>query len=150
MALRCDLLAGDTKLEAAAVSNPAHILRGAAGPHVRKIQKALMSIDNAQISKQELSTKTFGPTTEKAVLAYKRKRHIINTAYQKEADPIVGIMTMRSLDEEMLKFQSQVNELAILSALATALGYTPEQKVAITDAQPLRSTVETLKANIRK
>ena len=38
------LFAGDPKLEAAAVSDPAHIKKGAIGDHVRKIQVALSGI----------------------------------------------------------------------------------------------------------
>ena len=150
MVLRCDLFAGDSKLEAAAVTNPAHIVRGSAGPHIERIHKALISIDNATISKHEISTTFFGADTEKAVLAYKQKRRIINTTYQKEADAVVGIMTMRSLDEEMLKFQSQANESTVLFALAAAFGYTPEQSHTVTNSQPLRSTIDTLKAKIVK
>jgi hypothetical protein len=38
------LFAGDPKLEAAAVSDPAHIQKGAIGDHVRKIRVALSGI----------------------------------------------------------------------------------------------------------
>ena len=38
MALQSQLLRGDAKLDATAVSDPAHILQGARGPHVAKIQ----------------------------------------------------------------------------------------------------------------
>ena len=130
--------------------NPAHIMRGAVGDHVRKIQKALMSIDNADIAKSEVTTKTFGPSTEKAVLAYKQKRNIINTSYQRVADAIVGIMTMASLDKEMVKVEAQQDELTVLSALAAAFGYTPEQSLMVTNAEPLKKTVDVLKSNISK
>ena len=53
MPLKSKLLSGDPKLEAAAVSNPAHILRGATGPHVAKIQRALLEIDGLEILKDE-------------------------------------------------------------------------------------------------
>ena len=45
MGLQSKLFRGDPKLEAAAVSNPAHIVPGAIGDHVRKIQKALITCD---------------------------------------------------------------------------------------------------------
>lgn len=150
MALKCELFAGDPKLEAAAVSNPAHILRGAVGPHVGKIQKALISVDNSEINKTELQSKTFGASTEAAVLAYKTKRKIINTTYQRTPDAIVGIMTMDSLDKEMLKFEESLNEITVLSALATAFGYHPEQQLVVTDQFPLKSTIQTLQSNIKK
>ena len=63
MALQSRLFAGDSKLEAAAVSDPAHIVPGASGPHVGKIQKALMRLDNLTIAAEELDATqrdTFG------------------------------------------------------------------------------------------
>jgi hypothetical protein len=59
-------------------------------------------------------------------------------------------MTMASLDKEMIKAEAQQDELTVLSALATAFGYTPEQKTMITNQRPLRSTVDILKSNIAK
>ena len=79
------------------MSNPAHILSGAIGPHVAKIQKALNILDGANLSEDGV----YGPATAAAVLRYKRKRDIINRSYQTQADDIVGIMTMAALDREM-------------------------------------------------
>src|SRR5262249_41293895 len=42
--------------------------------------------------------------TAAAVLAYKRKRNIVNRTYQAQADNIVGKMTMAALDREMVAF----------------------------------------------
>lgn len=106
MALQSQLFRGDPKLEAAAVSDPAHILRGAAGSHVRKIQLALIKLDRAVIAQNELQQSVNGPATANAVLAYKRKRDIVNRSYQKQADNIVGKMTMASLDKEMLTIEA--------------------------------------------
>jgi hypothetical protein len=97
MPLRSKLLAGDPKLEAAAVSDAAHIVPGARGPHVGKLQVALIQLDGAAISQDEV----YGPATAAAVLAYKRKRNIVNRSRQTQADNIVGIMTMAALDGEM-------------------------------------------------
>jgi hypothetical protein len=94
MALRSNLFRGDAKLEAAAVSHAAHIVPNAAGEHVRKIQHAL-------IDASELEAKRYGPSTAKAVLAYKTRRNIVNRSYQSQADNIVGIMTMAALDKEI-------------------------------------------------
>jgi peptidoglycan hydrolase-like protein with peptidoglycan-binding domain len=102
MALRSKLFRGDPKLEAAALSDPAHILPGSAGPHVGKIQQALIKLDGATIAVDSI----YGPATAAAVLAYKQKRNIINTARQTNADNIVGKMTMASLDAEMLASES--------------------------------------------
>jgi hypothetical protein len=98
LALQSQFFRDDPKLEAAAVSDPAHILSGASGEHVRKIQLALNFLDGANI----VPDGVYGPATAAAVLAYKQKRNIINRSYQTTADNIVGKMTMAALDAEML------------------------------------------------
>jgi hypothetical protein len=107
MALKSNLFAGDMKLEAAATSHPAHIMRGATGPHVAKIQAALFVLDGVEVSGAERKSSTYGPSTAAAVLAYKKKRDIVNRSYQSSADDIVGIMTMKAMDDEL--FARQVN-----------------------------------------
>ncbi len=101
MPLRAEIFSGDPKLESAAVHDSAHILPGSSGPHVEKIQVALMLLDSASIASRELAADLYGETTAAAVLAYKRKRNIINRSYQSTADSIVGKMTIASLDSEM-------------------------------------------------
>src|SRR5215813_10034828 len=103
MGLRSRMFAGDARLEAAAVSNPAHIVTDAVGEHVSKIQRALILLDDATISTDELRFGRYGRSTAQAVLAYKTKRRIINFSYESQADDIVGIMTMAALDAEMVK-----------------------------------------------
>jgi peptidoglycan hydrolase-like protein with peptidoglycan-binding domain len=98
MALQSQLFRGDAKLEAAAVSDPAHIVPGARGEHVRKIQLALIQLDEAVIDPDGI----YGPATAAAVFAYKNKRNIVNRSYQTQADNIVGKMTMALLDAELL------------------------------------------------
>lgn len=102
MALQSQLFQGDPQLEAAAVSDSAHILPGAVGEHVRKIQLALIQLDNATIDADGKS----GAHTSAAVLVYKTKRNIINRTYQTQADNIVGKLTMAALDREMLDAES--------------------------------------------
>src|SRR5437762_2378288 len=102
MALKSKLLAGIQKLEQAAVSDPAHVTPGASGPHVAKIQAALILLDKAKIEPGEMARAHYGPSTAAAVLAFKAKRNIINRAYQTKADNIVGRMTIAALDAEML------------------------------------------------
>jgi len=99
--LQSRLFRGDAKLEAALVSHPAHIVPGAAGDHVAKIQQALMELDGSSIDLPDLAGKRYGTSTANAVLAYKRKRNIVNRSYQAQADNIVGVMTMATLDKEM-------------------------------------------------
>lgn len=98
MALQSQLFRGDPKLEAAALSDPAHILPGSTGAHVGKIQQALIQLDRAAIVQDSV----YGPETAAAVLAFKRKRNIVNPNTQTTADSVVGKMTMAVLDREML------------------------------------------------
>lgn len=101
MPLRSYCFAGDARLEAASASHTGHIVPGARGTHVAKIQWAVITLDGARIAAGELQGQLYGPSTAKAVLDYKRKRQIINRAYQQSADDVVGIMTIQSLDAEM-------------------------------------------------
>ena len=103
MALKSRLFSGDRKLEAAATSNPAHIVPNAVGDHVSKIQTAVIKLDDAVIDSRELQAGRYGPSTAKAVLSYKKKRGIINRSYQTQEDDIVGIMTMAALDKELVQ-----------------------------------------------
>jgi len=106
MGLKSKLFRSDKKLEAAAISDPAHILHGATGPHVGKIQRALILLDGATISDDELRKTLYGDATCDSVLAYKQKRSIINRSYQNSADNIVGKMTMARLDDEMVHWEA--------------------------------------------
>lgn len=96
MALQSKLFRGDSRLEAAAVSDPAHIVQGAKGPHVSKIQQALIKLDGAAIT----ADGNYGPKTAAAVSAFKSKRRILNS--QGRIDNIVGKKTIAALDAGML------------------------------------------------
>ena len=98
MTLQSQLFKGDPKLEAAATSHPAHIAIGARGPHVVKIQQALNEI----LALSLVLDGIYGQGTAAAVLQYKRRRNVVNTTYQTDADNIVGIMTMAALDADIL------------------------------------------------
>ena len=110
MALKAELFRGDPKLEAAAVSDPAHIVPGATGMHVRKIQEALMQLDGATIQ----ANSNYDSATAAAVFAYKQKRDIVNRSYQTKPDNIVGKMTMAALDKEMLENEGSADSVPIL------------------------------------
>lgn len=105
MGLVSALLKGDPKLEAALVSDPAHIFRGATGDHVAKIQQALTKTDGASIDGKELSSKFYGPSTAAAVLSFKKnaKRNILN--FRGQFDDIVGKKTTAALDSEMFALE---------------------------------------------
>jgi hypothetical protein len=105
MTLGSNLFRGNKRLAACEVSNPAHVVTGDTGDHVRLIQIALGEIDGAEIAEAELKAKRYGPSTASAVLQYKRDREIINPAYQSKADNIVGKMTIVSLDKDMMSLQ---------------------------------------------
>ncbi|MBW8784926.1 MAG: hypothetical protein JF593_09855 [Novosphingobium sp.] len=105
MALASRLFRGNAALEACAVRDAAHILQGARGEHVGRIQFALFRIDGINIDRSELSVQLYGRSTANAVLSFKQRRSIINRSYQSTADDIVGRMTIAALDQEMLRIE---------------------------------------------
>lgn len=105
MTLQSNLFSGDEALEAAAVSDTAHILPESYGAHVVKIQTALAAIDGVEIRSSETSTGHYGPSTAAAVLSFKTTRNIVNRAYQTKPDNIVGRMTIARLDVEMAAYE---------------------------------------------
>ena len=66
------------RLQNCAVSDSAHAVVGDKGVHVFLIQIALNIIDDLEIDENELSSMSYGQSTAAAVLAYKRKRSILN------------------------------------------------------------------------
>ena len=102
-----DLFRGDMRLERCLINDSAHVVRGDRGPYVAKIQYAVMVLEGGTISAQELQQQLYGPDTASLVLAYKTRRKIINFSYQSRPDDIVGKMTIRSLDTEMLVFEAR-------------------------------------------
>ena len=107
MPLQSKLFKGDRALEACAVNDAAHITPGATGDHVSKIQSALIQLDHLSIADPEKTARNYGTSTAAAVLAYKRKRSIINRTYQTQPDNIVGRMTIASLDSDLLTLESR-------------------------------------------
>lgn len=101
MPLVSNLFKDSTRLNACLTDHSAHVTRGAAGEHVHLIQVALIDLDQLTIDAGELQARNYGPSTAAAVLAYKRKRKIVNKSYQSSEDDIVGKMTIASLDKEM-------------------------------------------------
>jgi hypothetical protein len=105
MPLVSNLFKDNARLGACLADHQAHVHRGSIGEHVHLIQVGLMDIDGLTIDNSELAAQSYGPSTAAAVLAYKRKRKIINKSYQKSEDDIVGKMTIASLDKEMMDRQ---------------------------------------------
>ena len=88
--LQSGLFAGDATLQQAADSDSGHVVPGAIGDHVAKVQTALLFLTTSSIENKEFLEGRYGATTADAVLAYKKEREIINFSYQKTADNIVG------------------------------------------------------------
>jgi hypothetical protein len=106
MPLKSRLFAGDAELEDCSIRDQAHLTPGTQGSHVGKVQYALGVIDSLRIERHELMRQVYGDSTADAVLKFKRRRAIINRAYQTTADNIVGRMTIAALDAEMLQRQN--------------------------------------------
>lgn len=106
MPLLSKFFRGDEKLDSCLVLDKTHVTQGATGPHVAKIQMALFILDTLMITRTEIYDKRYGSSTADAVLAYKKKRHIINHSYQTTEDNIVGKMTIASLDREMCDYEA--------------------------------------------
>jgi hypothetical protein len=102
MPLRSTALADDERLQACLVKDSAHLTPGAQGEFVAKVQAALIYLDRLSIDERELETQTYGESTAAAVLAFKKKRKIINYSYQQHEDNIVGRMTIKAIDDELV------------------------------------------------
>jgi hypothetical protein len=131
MGLRSRLFSGQRLLEACSVSHQSHITPGAVGDHVDRIQRALGRLENSRIDPGEQQQSRYGQSTARAVLAYKTKRSIINTAYQSAPDNIVGIMTISRMDKELVASErnltrpcvcSECNQVGLESVSAFASG----------------------------
>lgn len=105
MTLGSNLLRDNERLAACETTDAAHVVLGERGEHVRLIQIALKAIDGYAIAATELANRQYGPSTANAVLAYKKKRNVINRSYQSSPDNVVGKMTIVSLDRDMLARQ---------------------------------------------
>jgi peptidoglycan hydrolase-like protein with peptidoglycan-binding domain len=105
MPLVSRLFSNDPVFERCLTHDSAHITPGSRGAHVNKIQTALDTLDNYSVAHTEVHSQTYGPSTAAGVLAYKRKRGIINRAYETQPDNIVGKMTIASLDAEMARVE---------------------------------------------
>lgn len=103
----------DRALQACLLHDQAHVVPGSHGPHVARIQRALLVLDQSPIDANDLRTKRYGPTTTAAVLAYKQKRQIINRAYQSTADNIVGKMTIARIDKELVEAERRITQKVI-------------------------------------
>jgi peptidoglycan hydrolase-like protein with peptidoglycan-binding domain len=102
MTLFSNLFRGVKELQACEVNDSAHLTIGTRGLHVRLVQTALCRLGFTNIHGSEYIDGYYGASTAAEVLRYKNSRQIINGAYQKTADNIVGKMTINRLDGEMI------------------------------------------------
>jgi hypothetical protein len=138
MPLMSTAFRGDPRLEACFVSDAAHIMLGARGPHVGKIQKALIIGGSKVIGQGELNAQLYGPQTAASVLHFKQKMAIINRNYQSRPDAIVGKQTIGALDIVMLSLDDP-NVLPVPAfgerGIASAILSSPEALMRIKTAQ---------------
>lgn len=99
MALASRAFKGDPRLEACAVSDPAHVTPGSVGDHVGKIQAALIDLDGASIDPNEIAARRYGITTTARVVDFKTARNILN--FLNKIDNIVGKKTIAAMDGEL-------------------------------------------------
>jgi len=107
MPLQSPLFTGDARLSACLVQDSAHVTQGSAGPHVAKIQLALLMIDGLAIDSAEIDAQAYGASTAAAVLAFKTARAILGPG-QVTPDSIVGKRTVAALDAELVPKQSDL------------------------------------------
>jgi peptidoglycan hydrolase-like protein with peptidoglycan-binding domain len=159
MPLESTLFKGDPRLNDCLIRPLAHITKGpppAKGEHVGKIQAALAQLDNAVIDPDELESTTYGDSTAAAVKEYKRKRSIINTAYQHAVDDIVGQMTIDRMDKELSghttthqeiidkAFARSRSELVVVSHLLQKLATDIDAIVAMSEPDKSRALTRLL------
>ena len=93
------------RLQACADKHMAHVMPGSSGPHVAVLKVALQMILQAMpgwIPCPDPDAKNcFGRAMAVNVLTYKKKLQIVNREYQKVADNIIGITTVRALDHQL-------------------------------------------------
>jgi hypothetical protein len=142
MPLNSRLLRGDPRLESCLINDTAHLTIGASGPPVGKVQKAVTILSDGVIDPQETTRQIYGSSTASAILAYKQDRNIINRSYQSQADNIVGKMTIKSLDDEMVQVEGTVLPRRHCGDLVAGGATVVAGGVAVAQPAPSRSAVE--------
>jgi hypothetical protein len=143
MALISALFQGEVLLERAALQDAAHVTEGAKGNHVSKIQQALNQLDNCALPVDGI----YGPSTTRAVLAFKKARNIVNRAYQSVPDGIVGKMTISALDKELHEAESDSGlfEVIVVTPTPLSLKHKPaiawQPGVEVTNRRALRPQI---------
>ena len=108
--LRSQAFRNVPRLQACLVEDISHVTPDSKGSYVLRIQQALTVLGHVPTTiwtwfETETMREWYGPVTAKVVLDYKTRRQIINRAYQTRPDNIVGKMTIRALDDEMVAYE---------------------------------------------
>lgn len=91
------------RLERCAKNNPDHITPGSTGDHVKCIQIALNQLSKVFLKIDGI----YGPRTAAAVVAFKEAQAPpLRQTWQSVADNIVGIGTVKALDQQMRALES--------------------------------------------
>jgi hypothetical protein len=99
------------RLQACLVDDASHVPPGSKGSYVLRIQQALTVLGHVprnqwSFFEKEATNEWYGPVTANVVLDYKTRHQIINRSYQTRPDNIVGKMTIRALDDEMVAYEA--------------------------------------------
>lgn len=133
MPLQSTWFRGNNRLQLCLNIDASHVKKGDCGDHVTLIHGAIRVVDNLQIPQDEQALQMYGEGTANAVLNYKQKRNIINYSYQSHADNIVGRMTIRALDTEMLALERKRSSLL----LSCGINVASPKGVIISQSHPL-------------
>jgi hypothetical protein len=102
MPLTSSRFRNDPQLQACAVNDSDHLLRGMSGVHIALVQQALLDLgEHLPVFGAD---GIFEAETEKAVIDYKTARNILNT--QNQIDGIVGTKTIARLDTDIDTFDA--------------------------------------------
>lgn len=107
MPLTSKLFRDNQELQNCLVSDAHHVLPGAQGEHVGKIQQALITLGAGVINPDEISDMNYGTTTARTVLTFKGPPRNILGPGQTTPDNILGKRTIAALDQELVAFENR-------------------------------------------
>ena len=97
----------DDPLLVACYDDPARSIgEGDVGPHVARLQFAALSLAGGWISGVEVASRSYGPTTAKAVFGYNMSRRILRPLHGTSPQDTVTRETLSALDAEIVIFES--------------------------------------------
>src|SRR4051812_6591301 len=138
MPLRSKLFSSSAALQACLDSDAAHVVPGAKGDHVARIQMALVRLGLLDADDAQAGLGNYGPRTAAAVLKYKTIFGIVNFSYQPGADDIVGRMTIASLDRAIFELEGG-GGAPPLPAFPGPHPVSPDPKLAAAAAGPAKA-----------